>query len=246
MEVLLWILLMTLINGAVAFSGALTMIISKKRLNKVIFLLVAFAAGSLLGGALIHFLPESFEELNLVLVAGLVVAGWLIFLAMEKILHWHHCHKNGECKEHPFTYLTLYGDGIHNFIDGLIIAASFLVSIPTGIVTSLLILLHEFPQEIGDYAVLIYGGMKSKKALFYNFLSQATAIVGGVLGYYFLKATDYSIYLLPIAAGGFLYIAINDLIPEVFKEKDLKKRVLAVVAILLGFLILFSSKILTE
>lgn len=237
---------MTVLNGILAFAGALTLIISKKKLDKVLFLLVAFATGSLLGGAFIHFLPEAFESLSVLFVIGSVVAGWLLFLGIERLLHWHHCHKDGECHEHPFTYLTLYGDAIHNFIDGLIIAASFLIGIPTGILTSVLIMLHEFPQEIGDYAVLIYGGMRRKKALVYNLLSQMTAIVGGFFGYYFLKATDYSIYLLPFAAGGFLYIAINDLIPEVFREKDLKKRILAVVAIIIGFLVLLSSKLLGE
>ena len=237
---------MTFINGLIALVGAFTLILSKKTLNKITLLLVAFATGSLLGGAIFHFIPEAIEELSLQLTGLLILSGIILFYFLEKILHWHHCHKTGVCERHPYTDLILYGDSIHNFIDGLIIAASFLISIPFGIITSILIMLHEFPQEIGDFAVLIHGGFTNSKALLYNFLSQLTAVLGGILGYYYLSLRDYSIYLLPFAAGGFLYIAIGDLIPEILKEKDLKKRLINLLALIIGFLILVSAKILTE
>ena len=161
------------------------------------------------------------------------------------MLHWHHCHDE-KCQKHSFRYLILFGDGIHNFIDGLIIAGSFIVSIPFGLITSLLILAHELPQEIGDFGVLIYGGFSRKKALFYNFLSQITSIIGGIFGFFFLSLKESIVMIMPIAAGGFIYIAVNDLIPEVFREKNLKKRLINLSFIILGLLVLISAKMFAE
>jgi len=234
---------MTSLNGLVAFAGVLTFFLSKKNIHKILLFLVAFATGTLLGGALFHFLPEAIEELNLTLTIILTLIGILIFYILEKILHWHHCHKDGTCDRHPFTYLTLYGDGIHNFLDGLIIAGAFLLSTNLGLVTTLLIILHEFPQEIGDFGILIYGGFSKQRALFYNFLSQITSIIGGIVGFYFLSVMDYAIYILPLAAGGFLYIAIMDLIPEIAKEKNPAKLIANIIAIVLGLLILITAKL---
>ena len=244
MEIIFWILLMTFINGLIAFIGVLTFFFSKRFVSKIILILVSFAIGGLLGGALFHFIPESINVLSYTQVGILIFIGALVFYGTERFLHWHHCHNGGECHIHPFTNLILFGDGIHNFIDGLVISSSFLISIPFGIITSLLIMIHELPQELGDFGVLIYGGLSRKKALIYNFISQLTAVLGGIIGYFYLGATAYSIFLLPIAAGGFLYIAIGDLIPEVFKEKDLKKRLINILAIIIGFVVLISAKIL--
>jgi len=243
METLIWILIFTLINGLLAFVGALSFLLSKKSLNKIIPFLVAFAIGALLGGALFHFIPEAIEELKLIWTVLLAALGFGLFYLIERFLHWHHC-KHGECPKHHFTYLILIGDGVHNFIDGLIIAASFIISIPIGIISSIIILLHELPQEIGDFGVLIHGGFSRTKALVYNFLSQLTAVLGGVLGFYLIGLQEQAIYLLPIAAGGFLYIALVDLIPEVFKEKNKMQAVLNVLLILLGMGILMSGKVL--
>lgn len=242
METLLWILLMTFINGLIAFSGAFSLFLSNKNLKKITIFFVSFSIGALLGGAFFHFIPESLEKLSIIKTSLLILAGILIFFIAEKILHWHHCH-NGKC-EHVYTYLMLYGDAIHNFIDGLIIAGSFFISIPFGVITSLLIMSHELPQEIADFGVLIHGGMKKSKALLYNFLAQLTAVLGGILGFFFLSLKDYSIYLLPIAAGGFLYIAVGDLIPEVFKEKNKIKTIINLILIILGLLVLISAKML--
>ena len=242
-SVLTWIILVTIINGLLAFVGALFLFISKKSLDKVLILLVSFTTGSLIGGALIHFIPEAIEELSLKTTVWITIVGFIIFLLLEKFLHWHHCH-DGKCDKHPYTYLLLYGDGIHNFIDGLIIASSFIISVPFGIVTSLLILAHELPQEISDFGVLVYGGFTKGKALFYNFLSQLTAVLGGILGYLFLPLREQAVFLLPIAAGGFLYIAISDLIPEIFKEKDIRKMIINLIFIIAGFAVLFSAKLL--
>jgi zinc and cadmium transporter len=243
LSILGWILLMTIINGLLAFVGAIFFFIFKKNLNKILIFLVSFTTGALLGGAFFHFIPEALGEISVISVSLLVVLGFFIFLILERVVHWHHCH-DGKCEKHPFTFLILYGDGLHNFIDGLIIAGSFLISIPFGIITSLLIMSHELPQEIGDFGVLVYGGFSRGKALLYNFLSQLTAVLGGLLGFFFLQSGEYIVYILPVAAGGFIYIAVADLIPEIFKEKNLIKVIVNLLAIVLGLLLLISSKAL--
>jgi zinc and cadmium transporter len=241
MQTLYWIILMTGINGLLAFAGIFSFLITKKFLNKITIYLVAFATGALLGGALFHFIPESLEELKITKTILITLAGFLSFFLIEKYLHWHHCHKQeGECK-HPVGFLILFGDGIHNFIDGLIIAGSFLVSVPLGILSSLLIMAHELPQEIGDFGVLLHSGYSRGKALFYNFLSQITAVLGGILGFYTLTI-ESAIFLLPFAAGGFLYIAIIDLVPEIFKEKNKARLIGNLLSIILGILLLISGK----
>ena len=240
LSILSWIILMTFINGLIAFSGAFSLFLSNKNLKKITIFFVSFSIGTLLGGAIFHFIPEALEKLSIIKTILLILAGILIFYIAEKLLHWHHCH-DGKC-EHVYTYLMLYGDAIHNFLDGLIIAGSFFISIPFGIITSLLIISHELPQEIADFGVLIHGGMKKSKALLYNFLAQLTAVLGGILGFFFLGLKNYSVYLLPIAAGGFLYIAIGDLIPEVLKEKNKIKQLINIVLLILGLLILILAK----
>jgi len=243
MHILLWIILMTAINGLLAFAGIFTLLISKRSLDKLLLFLVAFATGALLGGAFFHLIPEAFEELLLTKTLMLIITGFVLFFLIEKLLHWHHCHEEeGKCK-HPIGHMILIGDGIHNFIDGLIIASSFIISIPFGIITSLIIMAHELPQELGDFGILIYGGFSKSKALFYNFLSQITAILGGILGFYFLQLQGYAAILLPLAAGGFIYIAVMDLIPEIFKQKNPLKIIINIIAIALGLLVLISAKI---
>ncbi len=240
-DILFWILLFTFINGLLAFAGVGLYFLFRKNLNKVLIFLVSFTTGALLGGAFFHFLPEAIEELNILKVSVLFIFGFLLFMFLEKVLHWHHCH-DGKCDKHPFTYLLLWGDGIHNFIDGLIIAGSFLISVPFGITTSLLIMAHELPQEIGDFGVLVYGGLSKGKALFYNFLSQLTAVLGGLIGFLFLQTEGIAVYLLPIAGGSFIYIAFADLIPEIYKEKNFGKVILNIIFILIGLFVLISGK----
>jgi len=241
MSTLLWILLATFLNGLLALIG-IVFFFSRKIIDKILIYLVAFSVGGLFGGAIFHFIPEAIEKLSIDLTFTLLTSGFLLFFLLETLLHWHHCHEL-HCP-HPFTHLILYGDAVHNFVDGLIIAGSFIISVPFGIITSALIILHELPQEIGDFGVLVYGGFSKKKALFYNFLSQLTSILGGLMGYFFIKSQEYASFLLPIAAGGFLYISINDLIPEIFKEKNPKKIIFHIIAIILGLLLLISAKIL--
>jgi len=243
LSILQWIILMTVLNGFIALVGIFSFFISKKNLKKILLFLVSFSIGALLGGAIFHLIPESLEISGIAITGFLTILGFVLFLLIESFLHWHHCH-DGECKVHPVSHLILFGDGIHNFIDGLIIASSFIVSIPFGIITSLLIMGHELPQEIGDFGVLVYGGFKRKKALIYNFLAQLTSVIGGIIGYFFFETAHVAHYLLPFAAGGFLYIAITDLVPEVFNEKSKGKRVHHSIFIIIGLLVLIGIKII--
>ncbi len=242
MNTLLLIFIATMIDGFVALIGVFTLLLNKRTLNKIIYGLVAFSAGALFSGALLHMIPETLGKASTNLIFGLVIFGFATFYLMERLLHWHHCHKE-KCKVHSFTYLILFGDGIHNFIDGLVIAAGFAVSITVGIITTLLIIGHEIPQELGDFGVLLYGGFKPKKALLYNYISQLTCVVGGLIGYYISTSLQmFSIYLLPFAAGGFIYISASDLIPSLHTEKNVKKSMIAFVVFLIGVLLMAGLK----
>ena len=244
-EILSWIIVITFLNGLLAFIGGALFYIFRKKFNKFLMFFVSFTTGALLGGSLFHLLPEALEELQLVNTAILSLIGFFSFLFLEKYLHWHHCHE-GECEDHVANYLLILADALHNFIDGILIAGAFIISIPFGILTSILILAHELPQEISDFGVLLYGGWSKKKALIYNFLSQATSILGGILGYFFFSLQEYSLYLLPITAGSFIYIATKDLIPELMKEKNKKKIAINIAGIILGLLILLSAGFFVE
>jgi len=242
LSVLLWILLATIINSLVALAGVLTLWCKEDTLKRMVYILVAFSAGTLLSGALLHLAAESIEVIGANSAFLYMLAGFSVFFLMEKFLFWHHCHE-GKCEVHPYTYLILFGDGIHNFVDGLIIAASFFVNPAFGIITTLIIIAHEFPQELGDFGILIHGGIPKKKALLYNFGSQMTAILGGLIGFLLSGFSGFTGYLLPFAAGGFVYIAASDLIPELHKEIDKKKSILAFVMFFVGILFMLGIKI---
>ena len=193
-----------------------------------------------MGGAFLHLLPESVELSEGLDVFLFVLVGFALFFLIEKVLHWRHCHK-GECQVHTFTYMNLIGDSIHNFIDGLIMATSFVISIPLGMTTTMAIALHEIPQEIGDFGVLIYGGFTKKKALILNFLTALTAVLGGLIGFFISNMVEnVKLFILPFAAGGFLYIAASDLIPEIRKETSLKKSMIYFGIFILGIFIMYA------
>ncbi len=242
LETLLFILLATLINGLVGLVGIVAVGLKEKTLHKILIILVAFSAGALLSGAFFHMLAESMEVLGSMLAFGYVMVGFIVFFIMERFLHWHHCHE-GHCDVHPVSHLILVGDAIHNFIDGLVIAASFLVNIPFGFLTTLIIISHEIPQELGDFGVLIYGGFKKARALGLNFLVQLTSVIGGLVGFFFIATPESVGFLLPFAAGGFIYIAASDLIPELHKEESIKKSMLSFAFFVIGILFLLGIKI---
>ncbi len=244
MQSLVWIILMTALDGIVAFAGAFALALKGNTFQRVLFGLVAFAAGSMIGGALLHLLPESIESglFDIDAVMLIFIAGFSAFFLIERVLHWHHCH-SGNCEVHTYTYLILFGDGIHNFIDGLVIAAAFLTDTGLGLTTSFLILAHEIPQEMGDFAVLLHGGMRRRKALMYNFVSQLTAVIGGLAGYFFFSDAMRT-FMLPFAAGGFVYIAASDLIPELHKDPKLSRAMAAFGLFIAGVAFMWAIKVL--
>jgi zinc and cadmium transporter len=198
----------------------------------------------MIGGALLHLLSESIS-LNLfdVDTAMLVfIAGFAAFFLIERLLHWHHCHGGGKCEVHEYSYLVLIGDGIHNLIDGIVIASAFITDIGLGFVTSFLILAHEVPQEIGNFAILLHAGMKKTKALLYNFAVQLTAVIGGLIGFFFFSEGLRAL-MLPFAAGGFMYIAASDLIPELHKDPRLSRAMAAFLLFLAGVSLMYLLKV---
>lgn len=221
----------------VSLVGVFTLSIDKKKLYRFLIYLVSLSAGTLLGDAFIHLIPEAYESVeNSAQVSILILAGILVFFILEKIIHWRHCHHE-PCSDHPhpFSYVILAGDTVHNFIDGLIIGASYLVSIPLGIATTIAVFFHEIPQEVGDFGSLVYGGFSVKKAIVFNFLTATTAILGAII--ILLIDVDIAIlnsYLIPFAAGGFIYIAGTDLIPELHKHNEWNKGLLQVICFMSG------------
>ncbi len=206
--------------------------------------LVAFSAGALMGGAFLHLLPESVGEIGAESFGLVFLASFAGFFVLERFVHWRHCHKSGKCEVHSFAYLNLVGDAIHNFVDGLVIAASFAASIPLGVSTTLAVIAHELPQEIGDFGVLVYAGFSRGKALAYNFLSSLSALLGALLGYYLSASLSGVVpYLLPVAAGSFVYIASSDLVPELHKQPDLGKAFESFAAFLLGLAFMYYLKV---
>ena len=241
---LLYILVVTFAIALIAFIGIFTLALKDKVLNKILLILVSLSAGALMGGAFLHLIPEAVEGSEGTDVFIFVLVGFVLFFIIEKVLHWRHCHK-GKCDVHTFSYMNLVGDSIHNFIDGLILAASFVTSVELGLTTTIAIAAHEIPQEIGDFGVLIYGGFKKKKAIILNFIVALTIVLGGIIGYLISKSVESAVaFLLPFAAGGFIYIAATDLVPEIKKELDFKKYMATLVVFILGILIMWFIKYL--
>ncbi len=235
MSTLLLIIASVIVVSLISLLGIAAFALKKKSLNKLLIILVSFASGSMLSATFFNLLPEALESGSMNTVFSFVIFGIFLFFVVEKFVHWHH-HSDYIHKPHAYTYLNLIGDGIHNFLDGMIIAAAYLTNINLGFVTTLAVLLHEIPQEIGDFGILVHGGFTRSKALFYNFLSALTAIVGSLVLYFFSINIAFSNLIVAFAAGGFIYIAAADLIPEIQKEKNAKRSVIEVVAFLAGIL----------
>lgn len=228
-----------LIVSLVSFVGVFTLALNRDLLNRSLFILVSLAVGALLGDVFVHIIPEAYEGGEPVAISLAIIVGILIFFILEKGLHWHHAHTSEHAEEHPHPIgrLALASDSVHNFIDGIIIAASYLVSIEIGIATTIAVVLHEIPQEIGNFGVLLHAGYSKSKALWYNFLSALAAVVGAIITLTVGTATEvFAPWLLPITAGGFIYIALSDLVPELHKDTRLGTAVVQITAILVGVL----------
>jgi zinc and cadmium transporter len=241
--ILIFILIATGIVSLFSLIGIFFIFLKEKVFNKLLFILVSFAGGALIGGSFLHLFPHSLENFSPIKSSWIFIIGFVSFFLLERILRWRHCHEFG-CKIHPVSYLNLIGDSLHNFIDGVIIAASFLKGINFGIVTTIIVIAHEIPQEIGDYAILVYGGMKKIRALFLNFISALTSILGGILGFYFLNKSFYINYVIPFAAGNFFYISASDLVPEFHKEINLKRSFNSFIFFILGIILIYLIKIM--
>jgi zinc and cadmium transporter len=242
---LLYAIIASVVVSLISLVGVFALLIKDNLLKKIMIFLVAFAAGGLIGGAFLDIIPEAEQYIqNRTHLFLYVILGYTLFFILEKYLHWRHCH-SADCHMHRFTYLNIVGDMIHNFSDGLIIGAIFLIDIKVGVATTLAIIFHEIPHELGNFSVLVYGGFSKFKALFFNFLSSLFAIVGTLVGFYFAtQIKGFAGIILPIAAGGFIYIASCDLIPELHKEEDGKRSALIMVTFVLGIMLMFFLKML--
>ncbi len=251
----LFILLATAAIALLALSGIVLLFYRGHHINKLLLGFVALSAGAMLGNALFHLLPEAIEmseggRISLFGSMLLVALAFILSFLLEQIFSWHHCHTashhageepHPHCEREiqPYSRLVLLSDAVHNFMDGIIIAASFIVSPALGVTTAIAIALHEIPQELGDFAVLVHGGYTKRRALFLNFLSALTVVVGGVVGYFVTSASELAVpVLLPFAAGSFLYIAASDLLPELKHEEKLTKTLLHFAIFLIGVAIM--------
>ncbi len=244
-EVWLASILSVLVVSFISLIGVLTLSLREKLLQRLLLLLISFSIGALLGDAFLHLLPEIVEvqEGFTLTIALFTLLGIMVFFVIEKFIRWHHSHlhhhhhanEEGPHQIKPYAFMNLFGDGVHNFIDGMIVAGSYIISIPLGIATTVAVVLHEIPQEIGDFAVLISAGMAKAKAIFFNFLSALTAIAGAIVTLLIgTRIENFSLFLIPFTAGGFIYIAASDLIPELHHEKSFAKALVQVLGILLG------------
>lgn len=225
------------IVSVISLVGVFFLSVDRARLERYLLFLVSFAVGGLVGDAVIHLIPRSFEETTSDLMTSLfILAGIIGFFTLEKFIRWRHCHiPVSDEHVHPVVALTLISDGVHNLIDGMIIGASYIVSTPLGITTTLAVVLHEIPQEIGDFGVLVHGGFTPRKALISNFFS-AVVCVGGVVISLAVGTHigGYARFMLPLTAGGFLYIASADLIPQLHHDCGLSISLRQVFFIALG------------
>lgn len=234
------------IVSLISLIGVFTFSTNAETLRKFLLYMVSFAAGALLGDVFIHLLPEAASEGFDMSVSLFLLTGISFSFIIEKVIHWRHCHyPTTDDHPHPFAIMNLFGDSVHNFIDGLIIGAAYIASIPIGIATTIAVILHEIPQEIGDFGILLHGGFSKRKALFLNFVTALLAVLGAVSALILNSYVDgLTIFLIPFAAGSFIYIAGADLIPELHKEVKISKSLVQFLFFILGVLIMYSLLLL--
>jgi len=256
--------------GCLSLIGVIMISIKEKTLDRILFVVVAFATGTILATALFDLIPESLhhlEELNTEgkdltesLLFTFVIIGFVIFFILERFIYWFHGHAHekenqfvcydtitegnktaliSDSNIKNFAFLNLIGDGLHNFLDGIIMMVAFLSGLRNGVIITLAVLFHELPQEIGDFGVLVYGGFTKKRALFFNFLSGMIALFGGLLALFLSNALEiFNLFFLAFSGGGFLYLATVELMPELIKEKNLKKSIIQGLIFLSGVILI--------
>lgn len=241
MSTLAWIVVAGLGMSALALVGAITIFLPPPALARVLLPMVGLAAGSLLGGAFFHMLPESVDALgNDMDIYLALVVGFLVFFVLEQFLHWHHCHRAEHDEHRPLGYLVLLADGLHNLIGGLAVGGAFVVDLRVGIITWLVAAAHEVPQELGDFGVLVHSGWLRRSALAWNFASALTFLLGALLAYALADHIEVG-YLLPFAAGNFIYIAAADLLPEITAETRTRDKLETSGAFMIGLAILLTA-----
>jgi zinc and cadmium transporter len=244
MEIWLYAIGSTVVVSLVSLIGIFFLSWNKTKLQNIVFILVSFAVGALFGDAFLHLIPESTAIHSSPQTTGiLIILGILMFFVLEKFLLWRHDHglESAGHQIKPIGFMSLIADGVHNLIDGLLIGASFMVSPELGITTTIAIVLHEIPQEIGDFGILTHSGFSVKKSIWLNLASALTAIVGAALVLIVGERIENMVnYIIPIAAGGFIYLAGSDLIPELKKDTGFKRSLIQIVCIIGGLLIILA------
>ncbi|VAW98999.1 Zinc transporter, ZIP family [hydrothermal vent metagenome] len=257
MNELFWIILFSLLSGLLSvLAAALFLILPTKYRNKAIPHFVSFATGALLGAAFLALIPHALDNPTIVDVHNIgltILLGVLLFFVLEKFVLWRHCHShdceahvhstelsNDDAERHAAGTLIIIGDAIHNFVDGVLIAAAFLTDFHLGVVTSVAVAAHEIPQEIGDFAILLQSGYNRLSAFFYNILASLATVIGALLAYFSLASANHILpYVLALAAASFIYIAVADLIPGLHKRLQVTASIQQVVIIAVGVVVIY-------
>ncbi len=242
----LYTILATVVISLTGFIGFFTLSLNEETLHRMLFVLVAYSAGTILGAALFDLLPEAVELVDEAVVFPIIAGGFVFFLFLERVIYWYHGH--GHEYEHGdekvtkgFAYLNLTGDFVHNFIDGMVIAAGFINGFVVGLTAAIAVLFHELPQEMGDYGILVYAGIERRRALMLNFLAAVSVVVGGVFGSFFIASVEeLGGWMVAFSAGAFLFLSASELIPEMLKEDDRRRAVIQLAIMVLGMLTIYS------
>ncbi|MCO6427190.1 ZIP family metal transporter [Nitrosomonas communis] len=233
---LLWIIIFSILGSIGAVAGAALFLVFPESMRKMLVpSLISYATGTLLGAAFLGMIPASLEQAPAIMVMASVLAGMVLFFVLEKFVLWRHCHED-ECEMHGRAGpLILIGDAFHNFVDGVVIAAAFLTSIPLGMVTAFAVIAHEVPQEIGDFAILLDNGYSRTKAFILNSLSAAATLPGAVAAYFWLSEVSQVMpFILALSAASFIYIAVADLIPGLHRQTAFAAAIRQLILLLAG------------